>query len=433
MPENDIYNNRSRYENFLKELELFLLVPEQRTDKRAHKSVYYCKNRENLKYFTILAKKFDAKDLSYARRCRILNTLRLICFATANDLEFCNRDNIDSIVTFMHTRYKSPKSKSDFIRDIKYIWKLLFPEKDVQGRLDETLVPYPVRHLSGRIDKSREKARSDKLTWQEFENIIEFFSGNPKIQAYLTLSVESLGRPQEILYTKIKDVELHDDYAKIHISEHGKEGIGILQCIDSFPYLLKWYSVHPLKHDKEAFLFINENLKQLTPMIINNLFKNACDHLKINKPITCYSLKRNGVTFARLRGDSDMEIQHKARWTSTKQLKTYDLSNQQDSFIIALQKRGIIKISDNDIFEVKTKVCPYCGFSKIGFGEFVCPNCLHVIDRDKINEHIKAEHSLERFMELEQIQKLFKLIYKLQSEMDELKNFRIRAVKNESI
>ncbi|MBU1604765.1 MAG: hypothetical protein KKG75_05715 [Nanoarchaeota archaeon] len=82
MPENDIYNNKRKYELFLDNLDLILIPPEKRTDKNARKSIYYCKNKNNLKYFRKLAEKFDARDLSYPRRYRILNTLKMICHAT---------------------------------------------------------------------------------------------------------------------------------------------------------------------------------------------------------------------------------------------------------------------------------------------------------------------------------------------------------------
>ena len=415
MPENDIYNNKRKYESFLENLELILIPPEKRTDGRGKKSVYHCKNGANLKYFRKLAEKFDTKDISYVRRCRILNTLRLICHATRKDLAQCDRDDIDEIVAFMHTRYHSQKSKSDFIKDVKHMWKVLFPERDEKERVDETICPYVVRHLKPNGDKSRERARNDKLTWEEFERLIGYFADNPKIQAYVTLSVESLGRPQEILYTKIKDLELHHNYAKLHISEHGKEGIGILQCIDSFPYMLKWYNQHPFRNNREAFLFLNENNEQLKPKQINELLKKACRQLKLNKPITCYSLKRNGVTFARLRGESDVEIQHRARWTSTKQLKTYDLSSQEDSFRIALAKRGLIKDDKYKEFLPRTKTCLFCGFDKIGFTEDTCPKCLHVIDKEKIKQGME-------FLNMESVQKLFKIITKLQEDVENIKN-----------
>jgi len=415
MPDNDIYNNKRRYERLLENLDFILIPPEKRKDTNGRKATYYCKNKNNLQYFKKLASKFDMKDLSYVRRCRVFGTFRLITYVTEKDLVDCEREDMDRIVAFMHTRYNSQRSKTDFIRDLKYIWKLLLPEIDEKGREDETIMPYVVRHLKANGDKSREKARRDKFSWEEFESIIEYFKDKPCIQAYITLAVESLGRPQEILYMRIKDLELHENYAKLHISEHGKEGIGILQCIDSFPYVLKWYDCHPLKKNKESFLFLNDKDGQLTPKVVNNSIKKACRHLEIDKPITCYSLKRNGVTFCRLRGESDMEIQHKARWTSTKYLKNYDLSNQEDSFKIALAKRGLIKEEKFKEFLPETKNCGICGEKNIGFTEELCPNCKRSLDREKIEQESK-------FLNVDTMQKLMETVGKLQTEIEILKN-----------
>jgi integrase len=295
----------------------------------------------------------------------------------------------------MHGVYHSSKTKSDFIRDIKYVWKILYPEKDDKGRIDETLMPYVVRHLNPRIDKSREKRRQDKLTWEEYEKILKFFSSDPRIQCYLSISLESLGRPQEILYTRIKDVELSDNYAKIWISEHGKEGTGFLQCIESYPYLTKWLDQHPLAKNPDSFLFINlsdrEYGQQLKPKNINNKLKTACKYLKIDKPITPYSLKRNGVTFRRLKGESDMDIQHAARWTSTKQLKTYDLSNQEDAMKIRLVKLGLVHDARFKHLEPKIKTCLYCD-TRNDLTAVVCKTCKRPLDR----EQIKKEESKQK-------------------------------------
>jgi hypothetical protein len=117
----------------------------------------------------------------------------------------------------------------------------------------------------------------------------------------------------------------------------------------------------------------------------------ACKDLKIKKPITCYSLKRNGVTLRRLRGESDAEIQLVARWTSTKQLKTYDQSTQDDAFKLALQKRGFIQLDNQAIEQFKSKTCGFCNAS-VGFAENICPKCKHPLDRTLIlNEKRKDE------------------------------------------
>jgi len=389
MAENDIYNTKRKYENFIKAYKEFGKKPKDRdySDRSRNRSKYWCKNTVNLDYFLRLAKHFAAKDLSYIRRMRLIGTFKIICHIAKKDLKDCDRDDVNEIVAFMHKNHPSIKSKGDFIIDIKYLWKILIPEKDEKGRIDDTIVPYAVRHLSGKIDKSKEKKRDDKLSVQEFESLIKAFSQDARIQAYLTLAFESLGRPQEILYTKIKDVELQDNYGKIWISEHGKEGTGFLEVIDSYPYIAKWYNQHPLRNDPNAFFFINlGNLgkyEQLKPTTINKHLRQKMNLLGIKKPVTCYSLKRSGVTYRRLRGDSDVQIQRAARWISTKQLNTYDLSQHDDTFKIELVKRGIIKDEKYKQYQTTTKKCLYCD-TKNGISDDLCNNCKRPLDRKKI-------------------------------------------------
>jgi integrase len=395
MAEDDIYGNKNKYESFKNNLN-FLLVRNQR--KKGNRK-YYCKNQNNLKYFRKLFTHFDAKDLSFIRRMRILQTMKFIVFSTTKDLAVCNRNDINKIMALMHNTYNSPASKETFIIDMKFLWKIHFPEKDQKGRPDETIIPYPVKHISSKIDKSRQKIRKDKFTWDEFEKLINYFGSDPRMQAYLTLSLESLGRPQELLYRRLEDIEHYDWYAKVAISDHGKEGTGFLPCIDSYPYLMKWLAIHPVKHDKKAFIFINTGNtnfgKQLKPSNINKMLKKACIDLNINQTITCYSLKRNGITIRRLRGESDMEIQHAARWTSTKQLKTYDLSTQDDAFKLALEKRGIIKADKTFRDAPKISVCSFCN-EKAGFGETVCPKCKHPLDREIILKEKQKDEEIHK-------------------------------------
>lgn len=384
MAEDDIYGSKGRFENMRNNLEKLCIPPEDRLLK---KGKYFCKNKENLAYFEKIFRSFDAKDTSFIRRLRLSKTLLFITHFTEKNLKDVERDDVEIIFGEMHRVCKSPKSKSDFVKDIKFIWKIILPELDKFGRPDETLVPYVVRHLSAKIDKSREKMRNDKFTLEEFENILNFHAEDLSFQAFVTLSLEAIGRPQETLYRKVGDVELNDSYAQINLSDHGKEGVGILQCIDSYPNLIKWLDVHPFKNDKNAYLFLNNFNDQLTPDAVNKKLKKACKALGINKNITCYSIKRNGVTFRRLKGESDMDIQHAARWTSTKQLKTYDMSTQQDAFKQQLIKKGIISADKESLkkYQPENKKCMYCETLNISTA-MVCSNCKRILDRKKLAE-----------------------------------------------
>ena len=216
MAENDIYKNKEKYETFISNLDRLLEKP-----KAQSKTRYYCKNHKNLKYFERLIKHFEVKDLSYICRLRVFGVLKVICTVIDKDLKECERKDIDDLVAFAHTRYNTRESKRDFIKDLKCVWRVLFPEKDHLGRIDETLTPYVVRHISRKIDKSKEKMRNDRFSFEEFKQIVDYFEKDARLQAYLTLAFESLGRPQELLYTKVKDYHFYDNYARVWISEHG--------------------------------------------------------------------------------------------------------------------------------------------------------------------------------------------------------------------
>jgi len=382
MAEDDIYGNKARYEAFKQHLDDFFKKPEQNRKRK-----YWGKNKTNKRYFFRLFERFEADDISFIRRNRILNTLKMLCHFTEKDLKDLTKDDLRRFKIEVN-KTQGYESRKDIAKHIRHvIWPELFPDK-------KSLVEdFKFNH-----DPSTFRRRKDRLTWEEYERIISYFDSEPVMQAYISLGLESLGRPAEILSTLIEGVKLYDNYAKIYF-ERGKEGFGFLQCIDSFPYVVKWFKMHPRKHDPQCPFFLNQHGKLLTPYAINKRLKKAAKELGINKPITCYSLKRNGVTFRRLRGDSDVEIQHAARWTSTKQLKTYDLSTQEDAFKRELVKRGLIEDEGLAYLRPATKPCPYCGYRN-GFSAKVCDNpaCSRPLDRRRIEIRAKADEILTQIL-----------------------------------
>ena len=433
MAENDIYNSQERYERLKQNLHLLTTPPEERTDRSGKQTVYFCRNPKNLAYFQALFKVFEARDISYVRRVRICYALRLVCNATEKDLADISkegdRDEINSIVAFMHQRCPSIETKSDFIKYLKFVWKHLFPEKDERGRFDETIIPYAVRHLTNNVDKSREKRRKDKISFEEFERIVQFFAYDPQMQFYLMFANESLVRPQEACYLRIGDIELYDSYAKIYLSEHGKEGVGgFLRCIDSYPYLVRWLENHPFRKDRNAYLFVSEKGRQQTPININKRLRLVCYKLGIRKAITAYSLKRNGVSFKRLAGCSDVEIQHTARWTSLEQLKIYDLTTCDDTFKIALVKRGLIQGDEKTkAFVPEIRKCSFCG-TQNGFTNLVCDNCKRPLDRKTIEE-IEKTRETEVGMLRTQLEDLKAMVMQMaKKEIDEVSKNNPQAI-----
>jgi hypothetical protein len=338
---------------------------------------------------------FDSRDTSYIRRCRLFRTLLLVGHFVEKDFAVVEREDIERLVGLANDVNRSSKSKRDFNLDVKFLWKQLFPERDEKGRIAENLFPYAVRHLSGKVDRSKAKLRGDKFSLDEFERLVTAFGSDPRMQCLLTVTLESLSRPQELLGRRLKDVELCDNYAKIYISEHGKEGVGFLRVIDSYPYLIRWLSVHPLRKNPSAYLFINTGrlnaYAQFKPPAASKLIQERCRSIGIEKPITLYSLKRNGVTLMRLSGKSDLDIQHTARWTSTRQMTAYDLSTQEESFKVELIKRGRIKADPKYAnFAPTSKKCIICN-TENGLTDTFCANCQRPLDRAAIEAEAKEK------------------------------------------
>ena len=398
MAEEDIYGSKRKYLRFLGNLD-GLLIPAPVTTAKRGRRLYHCRNRENLQCFRELHRIFESRDLSYIRRNRLFDTLRFVTFVTEKNLAECERRDIDEIAARGHKVNNSAQAKESFIKNLKCIWSALFPEVDKRGRTIDEIKPYVVRHLSSSIDKSKQRLRNDRLTLDEYETLVSYFSYDAEMQAFITLAVESLGRPQEICYRLIRDVEMHESYAKIYVSSHGKEGTKFLQCIDSLPYLVKWLSQHPFQHDPDSYLFLARKQKDrmLTPANVNKKIRNALRNLGIEKDVTCYSLKRNGVSFRRLNGDTDAEIQHVAGWTSTRQLATYDLTNADDILTKQLERRGILdkKVTAEN---QQTKTC-VCG-AKVGFSEKICDGCKRVVDSKKAADEIETRSEMEEIFKL---------------------------------
>jgi len=85
MVDNDIYNNKQYWDNFVERVDQLIIPPERRT--KNYRSKYYIKNPKNLGYFKKLIQKFEAQDLSYIRRRRMRDIFLFVCYHTENDLK----------------------------------------------------------------------------------------------------------------------------------------------------------------------------------------------------------------------------------------------------------------------------------------------------------------------------------------------------------
>lgn len=407
MSTNDLYNSEQKYYRWVELIRTkALLQPSERRTR-------HILNKENLSYFEKLLTHTQAKDLSYVRRVKLFSRLLAICSLTKKNLADCTREDLDKIVSAFHEQNKTPTSKKDAIKTTKYLWRVLLPETDEKGRVDDTIIPYPTRHLTTKIHKSQEKDRNERYTMNELKRILEYFTRDPVYQAYLTAIHESFTRPQELAYLKIRDFTFYDNYSTARVSSHGKGGTKTIQFeLLSHPYIVQWYNKHPFKSDKDAYFFVNSRGRQLTPFAVRKRLIKACQELNIDKNLTAYSFKRNGITFARLQGVPSKIIVVKAGWSNSKQLDTYDIGTTDE----ALQQHRINlglevdKKARQKEKKLQGKECIFCKTLNIATAE-ICTTCQRPLDREAIQQAIEQQQQLlsnnviRRLMELEKLVK----------------------------
>lgn len=431
----DIYGNKRKYEYFKKNYKKMLAWPGEEYFKKPIKRgerKHFCRDSVNLKYFPELFELFELKDLSFVRRNRLLTDFIYITHLADKDLKDLGRSDINKFVIMMREKYKSWESQRPFIVAMKIFWRDLFPETDNRGRIDTTVYPYQVRHLITRRDKSKEEIKNNNTTVEDFFKVLSFFNDDPCLQAYLSTIFECLCRPQELAYVKISDVVLFDNYSRICISSHGKEGVKNLQPVFSHPYINQWKKIHPLTSNPDAYFFLNSNKEQLTNIVVNKKIKEAIIKLEIclrneegeivlnekNKPkykkLTCYSVKRLGVTSRILRGDDPSHIQKIAGWNSLAVLPSYDLTSQEDIFMIELARHGLLvrKEDKNKYkeFMPKNKIC-VCG-ATLQLTAKICNKCQRSVDGSDI-EHTQAlqEQVKKLSKKIQEHEKLFERIH----------------------
>jgi len=426
MVQNDIYNSKKQWESVVRKIKDGTYLSAR--VKNEHPVKYYIKNKDNVKHFKKLIKELEFKDLSFIKRIQMVKALRRVAFLTDKRFEDVNRDDVKEIVIEMNKVLNTVNTRREFVNLSKANWKIILPELDYKGRPDDSIVPYAWR-IKVSADKSLQKDREDKITDTEYMKIMKSMNKNPMYQLWFSMIYTNLARPQELAWINTDNCEIKDNYARVRISEHGKEGTKTLQLVDNYYYLVTWLRQHPLykKGKKGIPLFINQsnNRKSLRihPRSANQFLQQKLKELHIDIKLSNYSFKRNGVTHRYLRGDSAQSIQKIAAWSSVRQLKTYDISDQEEFLEQELIDKGIIKDKEKQK-KVSYKVCMFCNaIAPISADR--CPSCQRSLDREEI---LKEEEKKDK-----EIKDLKKQFDGMQQNMADLKKMIIEKAKQEII
>jgi integrase/ribosomal protein L40E len=146
-----------------------------------------------------------------------------------------------------------------------------------------------------------EKLKGKWLSEQEFLDLLNV-TFNPCHKAMWATGQSGALRACEILGLKVGDAEVQGNEIRVTVS--GKTGTRSFVMNQFAPILKHWLNFHPLKHDRNAPLWVRKNLgtkyslyEPLKYNCINVLFKKYCGLAGIQKPVSLHWLKHTKITW----------------------------------------------------------------------------------------------------------------------------------------
>ena len=213
---------------------------------------------ENIKLITKYNQTMTNLSIAIATRQKHLRTLLNLTRFVGKNWSDVTKDDIDELVFRIMDQYADESGKeSNYSYDHKKILKIFFRWLKLGSReFKEVGDPPETKHVKMR--KVRDKIiREDLLTESDRTRLIHACGENQRDRAFIDCHFEGGTRPGEILNLQIKHVKFDKHGAILHVD--GKTGPRTVRLVKSTPTLASWLSIHPMKDDPEAPLWIMVN------------------------------------------------------------------------------------------------------------------------------------------------------------------------------
>ncbi len=393
MPENskiDFYNREKRFNSSLAKIG------------------NWCKTEANKQLIFRLLSWAQAKDISYARRCKYLYFLKYMAQWLNKNLDKVTKDDIIFLVGKINSHGFTSETKSEFKAIIKKFYDVTLYDKNKQlvDWLYDRRNDIIKRKVSFDVRKKREK-----LTKEDIAKLI--YHSDIRMKAFISVMFESCCRPSELLACRISDLQPTKEGFRLNLPQ-SKTKVRSILLFESSQYIISWLNIHPNKNNN-SFLFctdaINNKGEKWSPYGSLKQLKLVAKKANINKEITNYGLRRSGFTYkitVKKISTSSMEIiMGWSKGNFAKRAKDYDLNTQEDAENELRQAYGII--SKEEIKDLDNKKCLRCSEDN-SFAEKYCKKCAAALDPEVIaqieTKQILYEKLWEKLIDFVDVKKL---------------------------
>lgn len=231
---------------------------------------------------------------------------------------------------------------------------------------------------------------SDLLTSKELETLLKAFT-HPRGKAFTAVTLDSCQRVGAIGTLRIKSIEQNAHGALIYLSRTSRN----LKTTKPKPvpltwstgYLNQWLSIHPLRDDPEAPLWVilrgNTKYEAMGYDALRKELIRTAESVGLKRKIHFHLFKHQGVTELIKKGFSDQQIKFQAGWSpdSTRMIKIYGNFLDKDMVDSIYRKHGL-EVEEKLI---RLEQCPRCHAVLIKEAR-VCHQCALVLDSSLLSE-----------------------------------------------
>jgi integrase len=340
-------------------------------------------NKELIRAFVKSSKKKGNRKSTYTNDLNI--SLRMALFFN-KALDTITEDDFDNLLEYLESKkmvdYNYRKVIKKFFRWLK--------DEDMPSWVRKVHLPHEDTPVQP----------SDLLTRNELDKLLNA-GEHPRDRALVAVALDSLMRIGAIGTLRIKSVVNETCGALIYMSRTSQNNKTTppkpVPLTWSTGYLNQWLSIHPLRDDPEAPLWVNlrgpHKHKAMTYNTLRKLLEGIKERAGITKDVWFHLFKHQGVTDMMLKGFSDQQIKFQAGWTpdSDRMMKVYGNFSAPDMIKSIYAQHGL---KTGDEKQVTLKQCPRCHVALVPEAK-VCHQCALVLDSNVSKEMDAAERALE--------------------------------------
>ncbi len=374
----DIYRHKTQ----LEKIDIFL-----------EKSNITERNKEIIKEFKTYSL---VNGLSKSRVLKYMSNLKKMAEWFDMDFDKAKKKDVERVVGMIRSKEYSEWTKRTYCIIIKRFYKWLY------GNDEE--YPKEVSWIKNKLNRSKIKlpGEGDLITEDEIKLVLEK-TAHPRNKALISVLFESGCRIGELASLRLKHVVV--DKNGVLLTVLGKTGSRKIRIIGSTACLMNWLSVHPLKDDKDAPLWVSISMRkprELCHQALSKMIKKSFAKAGLKKRVYAHLFRHSRATLL-ANHLTEFQMNQYFGWIQGSGMpSTYVHLSGRDMDNALLKFNGIEVEATEMENKLKPRICPRCEAIN-DYDSSYCKKCTAILDeklRVEVDEKDKLRKNMDQVMNM---------------------------------